>query len=79
MKAPRKLVCLETYWSDRHVQAFRERSVRPFFEGLAAQLRANLRRRKAQARALQSPPVEPIPLCRHEIEARDESSQTAPG
>ena len=37
-KAPRKLVCLETYWSDRHVQAFREHSVRPFFEGLAAQL-----------------------------------------
>src|SRR5512139_3164758 len=36
-RAPRKLVCLETYWSDRHVQAFRERSVRPFFEGLAAQ------------------------------------------
>ena len=36
-KAPRKLVCLETYWSDRRVQAFRERSVRPFFEGLAAQ------------------------------------------
>ena len=37
-KAPRKLVCLETYWSDRQVQAFRERSVRPFFEGLGAQL-----------------------------------------
>ena len=37
-RAPRKLVCLETYWSDRHVQAFRERSVRPFFEGLTAQL-----------------------------------------
>ena len=36
-RAPRKLVCLETYWSDRHVQAFRERSVRPFFEGLAQQ------------------------------------------
>jgi hypothetical protein len=36
--APRKLVCLETYWSDRHVEAFRERSVRPFLEGLAAQL-----------------------------------------
>ena len=36
--APRKLVCLETYWSDRQVQAFRDRSVRPFFEGLAAQL-----------------------------------------
>ena len=37
-RAPRKLVCLETYWSDRHAQAFRDRSVRPFFEGLAAQL-----------------------------------------
>ncbi|MSQ87705.1 MAG: hypothetical protein EXR32_00295 [Betaproteobacteria bacterium] len=37
-KAPRKLVCLETYWSDRQAQAFRERSVRPFFDGLAAQL-----------------------------------------
>jgi hypothetical protein len=36
-KAPGKLVCLETYWSDRHAQAFRERSVRPFFQGLAAQ------------------------------------------
>lgn len=34
-RAPRKLVCLETYWSDRHVQAFGERSVRPFFEGIA--------------------------------------------
>ena len=29
VRAPRKLVCLETYWSDRHVQVFRERSVRP--------------------------------------------------
>ena len=37
-RAPRKLVCLETYWSDRQVPAFRERSVRPFFGGLAAQL-----------------------------------------
>lgn len=37
-RAPRKLVCLETYWSDRHVQVFRDRSVRPFFEGLATQL-----------------------------------------
>jgi hypothetical protein len=37
-RAPRKLVVLETYWSDRHAQAFRERSVRPFFEGLSAQL-----------------------------------------
>lgn len=38
MRAPRKLVCLETYWSDRQTQVFRERSVRPFFEGLSAQL-----------------------------------------
>ena len=37
-RAPRKLVCLETYWSDRQARIFRERSVRPFFEGLAAQL-----------------------------------------
>ena len=37
-KPPRKLVCLETCWSDRQVPALRERSVRPFFEGLAAQL-----------------------------------------
>lgn len=37
-RAPRKLVCLETYWSDRHTQVFQERSVRPFFDGLAAQL-----------------------------------------
>ena len=37
-KPPSKLICLETYWSDRQMQAFRERSVRPFFEGLAAQL-----------------------------------------
>jgi len=37
-RAPRKLVCLETYWSDHYPHAFGERSVRPFFEGLAAQL-----------------------------------------
>jgi hypothetical protein len=35
--APRKLVCLETYWSDRQARVFHERSVRPFFEGLSAQ------------------------------------------
>lgn len=35
--APRKLVCLETYWADRQARIFRDRSVRPFFEGLAAQ------------------------------------------
>jgi hypothetical protein len=36
-RAPRKLVCLETCWSDRDARVFRERSVRPFFDGLAAQ------------------------------------------
>jgi hypothetical protein len=41
--APRKLVCLETYWADRRAQAFREQSVRPFLEGLAAQFDPPLR------------------------------------
>jgi hypothetical protein len=35
-------VCLETYWSDGHARAFGECSVRPFFEGLAAQLEPRL-------------------------------------
>jgi len=35
--APRKLVCLETYWADRSREIFRDRSVRPFFEALGAQ------------------------------------------
>ncbi|MDW8469643.1 MAG: hypothetical protein RML56_12375 [Burkholderiales bacterium] len=30
-------MCLETYWADRQARIFRDRSVRPFFEGLAAQ------------------------------------------
>ncbi len=42
-RAPRKLVCLETYWSDRHSDTFGERSVRPFLEGLASQLDPPLR------------------------------------
>jgi hypothetical protein len=41
--APRKLVCLETYWSDGHARAFGERSVRPFFEGMASQFEPQLR------------------------------------
>lgn len=36
--APRKLVCLETYWSDHGAHAFRSESVLPFFEGLATRL-----------------------------------------
>lgn len=36
--APRKLVCLETYWGDHQARAFRAPSVLPFFEGLARQL-----------------------------------------
>ncbi len=42
-RAPRKLVCLETYWSDRGASVFGERSVRPFLEGLGAQLDPPLR------------------------------------
>jgi hypothetical protein len=37
-RAPRKLVCLETYWGDHQSRAFRTPSVLPFFEGLARQL-----------------------------------------
>jgi hypothetical protein len=36
--APRKLVCLETYWGDHLARAFRAPTVLPFFEGLARQL-----------------------------------------
>ena len=42
-QAPRKLVCLETYWSDHGSRAFRNASVLPFFEGLATQLDPPLR------------------------------------
>ena len=30
--APRKLVCLETYWSDRHARAFGERFAQDFLK-----------------------------------------------
>ena len=36
--APRKLVCLETYWDDHGARMFGNRSVRPFFDALGAQL-----------------------------------------
>ena len=42
-KAPRKLVCLETYWGDHKARLFRAPSVLPFFEGLSAQLDPPLR------------------------------------
>lgn len=42
-KAPRKLVCLETYWGDHKGRLFRTPSVLPFFEGLSAQLDPPLR------------------------------------
>ena len=42
-KAPRKLVCLETYWGDHKARLFRTPSVLPFFEGLSAQLDPPLR------------------------------------
>ena len=41
--APRKLVVLETYWSDHGSRAFRSESVQPFFQGLAGQLDPALR------------------------------------
>ena len=42
-RAPRKLVCLETYWGDHKARLFRAPSVLPFFEGLAGQLDPPLR------------------------------------
>ncbi len=42
-RAPRKLVCLETYWSDHGARAFRSESVQPFFNGLAGQFDPPLR------------------------------------
>ena len=41
--APRKLVCLETYWSDHGTRAFHSESVQPFFQGLAGLLDPPLR------------------------------------
>ena len=42
-RAPRKLLCLETYWSDHGARAFSSESVQPFFQGLAVQLDPPLR------------------------------------
>jgi len=42
-RAPRKLVCLETYWGDHKTRLFHTPSVLPFFEGLARQLDPALR------------------------------------
>ena len=42
-RAPRKLVCLETYWGDHKARIFRSPSVLPFLEGLGAQLDPPLR------------------------------------
>jgi hypothetical protein len=42
-RAPRKLVILETYWSDHGTRAFRTESVQPFFQGLSSQLDPPLR------------------------------------
>jgi hypothetical protein len=41
--APRKIVCLETYWADHEVRLFRERSVLPFLNALAGQFDPPLR------------------------------------
>jgi hypothetical protein len=42
-RAPRKLVILETYWSDHGARAFRSETVQPFFQGLSSQLDPALR------------------------------------
>jgi hypothetical protein len=34
--APRKIVCLETYWGDHDVRLFQNTSVRPFLEALSS-------------------------------------------
>jgi len=36
MYAPRKIVCLETYWSDHKGRVFQNTSVRPFLEALGS-------------------------------------------
>jgi hypothetical protein len=41
--APRKIVCLETYWADHDVRLFRDRSVLPFLNALAGQFDPPLR------------------------------------
>jgi hypothetical protein len=40
VKAPRKLVCLETYWNEKLFESF---SVKPFFDAMAPLLRPPLR------------------------------------
>ena len=42
-RAPRKLVCLETYWGDHQTRMFGTPSVLPFFQGLSQQLEPELR------------------------------------
>ena len=37
-QAPRKLVCLETYWGDHNGRMFQDTSVRPFLQALAGRL-----------------------------------------
>ncbi len=43
LSAPRKLVCLETYWGDHSERLFQNTSVRPFLEALGSQLYPPLR------------------------------------
>jgi hypothetical protein len=42
-RAPRKIVCLETYWGDYKGQLFQSTSVRPFLEALATHFNPPLR------------------------------------
>ncbi|MSQ72297.1 MAG: hypothetical protein EXR27_13525 [Betaproteobacteria bacterium] len=43
LSAPRKVVCLETYWGDHSERLFQNTSVRPFLEALGSQLYPPLR------------------------------------
>src|SRR6185503_19452844 len=40
--APRKVVCLETYWGDHKVRMFQNTSVRPFLDALSAHFNPSL-------------------------------------
>ena len=42
-RAPRKIVCLETYWSDHKVHVFQNTSVRPFLDALSVHFDPPLR------------------------------------
>jgi hypothetical protein len=42
-RAPRKIICLETYWGDHNVRLFEDTSVRPFLDALSTQFDPSIR------------------------------------